>query len=47
MGVEEDAVVVNMDSVEKTQSKKYKRNDSLEFEARTPAHARDPKVSEL
>ncbi|XP_058742636.1 potassium transporter 5-like [Vicia villosa] len=43
MGVEEDAVVVNMDTVEKTQSRKYKRNDSLELEARTPAHARDPK----
>ncbi|CAK8544312.1 unnamed protein product [Lathyrus sativus] len=46
MTLEEDEVVVNMDNIEKSDhstSRRFRRNDSLEIEARTPSHARDPK----
>lgn len=48
MPSEEEAVVVDMDNIEKNNhpTRRYKRNDSLEIEARTPSHSRDPKVSE-
>ncbi|CAL5194438.1 unnamed protein product [Lathyrus oleraceus] len=45
MPLEEEAVVVDMDNIEKNNhpTRRYKRNDSLEIEARTPSHSRDPK----